>query len=750
MPYPYTYLDRMEEERDARYEQQHKGENMSSELVKSDDYNYKSFNFHEKQEQLVDIIVKKTGREERHYFRVLVAYKFAEIATHMRTSVNYLGSVVPANVYAVDLASSGFSKDRAMHLLDKDIFGGFRDRFKTTFKEVSELNLQNIADQKAILEDISITAAEFDIIKKFNGLPNFLYSFGESTIEGYKALRLKLSMAGIGATSYILGEAGSSMSRNADALTELLNTFDAGESKQKLVKNDSNDDMYGPVPSNLFMFGTQSKLFDGGKIEEDFFNLLEEGYGRRLFFGYVENIKSNTGDLSAEELYDIAMDTTTDLMIKTLHANFEHLSDISYYNKTMNISKDVAMLFIKYKQDCEAEADKFKPHETVKKAVVMHGYWRAVKLAGAYAFIDETNEITTEQAKAAIRLVEESNDKFNEIARRPTAYVKLIEYMADIDREVTQVELVENLPFYKGSEVQKKELMTLAIAHGYRNKIVVKKTYSDGVEFFKAERLEETDLSKIMVSWSTDITDGYTHQIAKFEDLYGMVCKGGFHYTVCTWKDGHRNSTNLDEKVGFNLCVLDIDNGVSLNTAKSLLDDYTYLMYETKRSTPTHNRFRIIIPLSHTLRLDKDNFKEFMKNVFEFMPFDVDDQTADVARKWLSNSSTPHYNKGKLLDVYDFLPKTKKQEEMKMRNDKITNSDSVQRYFLLNHESGRNNAALKYALMLLDNGHSSDEAILLVRDFNKKLVEPLSEQELTSTIFKTIYKREAELELNKD
>jgi len=745
MPYPYTYLDRMEDERDRRYEQR-KGDNMSKELVKTDEYNYKTFDFNDTQEQLVDILVKKTGRDERHYFRVLIAYKFAEIATHMRTNVDYLGSIVPANVYAVDLASSGFSKDRAMHLLDKEIFGGFRDKFKLVFKEISDLNLQNLADQKSVLEDMPLSSAEFEINRKFNSLPNFLYSFGESTIEGYKALRLKLSMAGIGATSYIIGEIGSSMTRNSDALTELLNTFDAGESKQKLVKNDSNDDMYGPVPSNLFMFGTQSKLFDGGKIEEDFFNLLEEGYARRLFFGYVENVQSSTKDLSPEELYDIAMDATTDVIIKTLHSNFEKFADASYYNQIKGMSKDVAMLFIKYKQDCEIEADNLKPHETVKKAVIMHGYWRAVKLAGSYAFIKDTKEITLEQAKAAIRLVEESNSKFDEIIRRPAAYVKLIEYMADIGREVTQVELVENLPFYKGSENQKRELMTLAIAHGYRNKIVVKRTYSDGVEFLKAERLIETDLDKIMVSWSTDITTDYQHNTAKFSDLYQLVCQDGYHYTVCAWKDGHRKADNLLEDIGFNLCVLDVDSGISLNQAKALLDDYTYLMYETKRSTPSHNRFRIIIPLSHTIKLDKDGFKDFMKNIFEFMPFDVDDQTADVARKWLSNKSEPHYNEGKLLDVYDFLPKTKKQEEMRIRTNKISNVDSIQRYFLLNMNNGRNNTLLKYALMLLDSGHTSDEAVLLVRELNNKLDEPLTEQELSSTIFKTIYRKEVEKE----
>jgi len=740
------YLDVMEDLRDERYEKNKKEKTMSESLVKEEDYNYSTFKFHEMQEDLVDILVKKTGKDERSYFRILVAYKMAEIASHMRTSVDYLGSEVPVNLYAVNLATSGFSKDMSMNILDKRIFGRFREAFeKHTLPSVAELNLQSMADLRVVADGIEQNKADRDVQFEYHNLPKFLYSFGAATIEGYKALRNKLSMAEIGATSYIIGEIGSSMQANAEALTELLNSYDMGLSKQKLIKNDSNAEMYGAVPSNLFMFGTQSKLFDGGKIEQDFFSLLEEGYGRRLFYGYVENIKASMAKLTPEELYDIQMDTTTDLMMTSLAASYEKLGDVGYANQKMTMTKEVSMLFIKYRSDCEDKTDEMKSHEDVKKAVTAHGYWRAVKLAGAYAFVDEMTEITMDHAKAAIALVEQSNQSFDDIAKRPTSYVKLINYMADVDREITQVELVENLPFYKGSEFQKKEMMTLALAHGYRNKIVVKKTYSDGVEFFRAERLDDTDLDKMSIAWSTDMTHGYVEHIGPWKELPEMICKTGYHYTVNTWEGGHRNGDNLIP--GFNMCILDVDGGTSIKAAQALLEEYEYIIYETKRSTPANNRFRVIIPLSHTLKLKRDDFKEFMNNVFEFMPFSVDDGTSDCARKWLSNTSTPILNNGKMLDVYDFLPNTKKQEEMHEASAKITDADSVQKYFLLNHSSGRNNAARDYAFMLLDNGHSSDEVILLARDFNSKLANPLSTKELSSTVFKSVYKKEAAMEL---
>ena len=632
-----------------------------------------------------------------------------------------------------------------MGFLDKNIFNNFRREFETnTFPSISELNLQAMADLRVVTEGIDQGKADRDVNFEFNNLPKFLYSFGSSTIEGYKALRNKLSMAEIGATSFTIDEIGSMMSANAEALASHLDSFDLGLSKQKLIKSDSNAEMYGSVPSNLFMFGTQAKLFDGGKIEQEFFNLLEEGYGRRLLFGYVENSNGLTAKLTPEELYDIQTDTTTDLLVKSISSSIGNLSDVGYVSQTMTMSKEVAMLFIKYRSDCDEKAELMKSHEDVRKAVVSHGYWRAIKLAGAYAFVDEATEVSIDHAKAAIALIEQSNVSFDDIAKRPTSYVKLINYMADVNREITQVELVENLPFYKGSEFQKKEMMTLALAHGYRNKIVVKKTYSDGVEFFKAERLDETTLDKIDISWSTDITMGYQKHTGPWTDLPDLICKTGFHYTVNDWKDGHRNGSNLIP--GFNICVLDVDNGTSIKAAQALLEEYEYIIYETKRSTPTNNRFRILIPLSHTLKLNEEDFKAFMSNVFDYMPFNVDEQTGNVSRKWLSNSSKPIVNNGKFLDVYDFLPNTKKQEEMKEASVRITDADSVQRYFLLNQDTGRNNCLIKYIFMLMDNNHSAEDAIVLARDMNSKFKEPLSSKELSATVFRTAYKRESELE----
>jgi hypothetical protein len=97
----------------------------------------------------------------------------------------------------------------------------------------------------------------------------------------------------------------------------------------------------------------------------------------------------------------------------------------------------------------------------------------------------------------------------------------------------------------------------------------------------------------------------------------------------------------------------------------------------------------------------------------------------------------------------DFIPNTPKENKYRDRVKKIGNSDTLQRWFLINYkdEDGRNNICIKYALALLDDGMSSENIRHSLYDFNSKLEQPLSELELESTVMKTIIKKEYEKEL---
>ena len=97
---------------------------------------------------------------------------------------------------------------------------------------------------------------------------------------------------------------------------------------------------------------------------------------------------------------------------------------------------------------------------------------------------------------------------------------------------------------------------------------------------------------------------------------------------------GYRDSEHVIP--GFNLAIIDVDGQISINSANWLLEGYKYLNYTTKRHTDKDNRFRIIFPLTHIVKLTPANYSKFMQNVYNLLPFSADSQTSDIARKWQS------------------------------------------------------------------------------------------------------------------
>jgi len=705
-------------------------------------------NFHPKMEEIVDLLVARTGTQDRNFFRIMVTYKFAEVATNMRANIHYAGTKnIPCNVYALDLAPSGYSKNASMNILDKDIFKGFKDLFmEETMKEVQDTSLARLAEGVSLSLGIEIEEAYAKIEKEYNNLPTFLYQFGASTIEGVKSLRTKLSMANIGATNNIMDEIGHNIMENKETMKLYFDTYDLGLSKNKLIKIDSNRDLSGAVPCNLFAFGTQSRLLDGATVEKTFFEFLEDGYGRRFLFGYVDGAEKKK--LTGAEKYAMIMDPKVENKLSDFNREFTYLADIENHDKEFKLSRVCTEKIMDYQTICEDRASELRDHESILKAVIEHSYWRVLKVAGAYAFIDASDEITESHIDNAIELAEMSIASFMTMLKRERPYEKLAKYISSAEGKLTQVDLTEDLAFYKGSETQRRDLMNMAVAFGYNNNIIIRKTIHDGIEFVEGETLKEVDKDNLTVSWSKDIAYNFKEKTElKSKDLYKVATSKGVHYCSHQFKGGHRNADNAEK--GFDILILDVDHGLPIEVCKTLLQEYEFTIVTTKRHTESNNRYRIMMPMSHELQLDKNEHKKFMKNVFDFMPFDCDEQTADISRKWQAFEGGVHiYNEGTLIDVLPFIPDTTKQERQRDLSKRYIGVESLQRWFLMNmnEEDGRNNMLIQYALALLDNGMTSDGIRHSVYDMNTKLNVPLNEREIDSTIMKTVLRKEFERE----
>ncbi len=714
----------------------------------------KSFNdmqFFPLQEELVSILTKKTQNHNPLFFRVLIAYHFARLASMMRVDIDTLDrGLIPINVYAIALSPSGSAKGFSTNIIEDHVINQFRETFThSTFPAIAMQSIDKLAVKRQTVT-VSYEDQLEKLEKEFQNLGPLVFSFDSGTSPAVKQMRHKLLMASAGSINLEIDEIGSNLVSNTEVLNTFLELYDVGKVKQKLVKNTNDnkrtEEIEGRTPTNMLLFGTPSKLLNGSTTETEFFSMLETGYARRCLFGYSRNLKKNQNQ-TPEEVFDMLTDVHSDITLAKVSNKLANLADPIHFKTKIKIDKAISLLNIEYKLICEQRAEEFRDFEEIQKAEMSHRYYKALKLAGAYAFIDGSYDITDMHLEAAIKLVEESGDSFNQILTRPKIHERVAKYLAATKIDVTQVDLMEDLPFYRGGAAQRKDIMSQAIAWGYKNNIIIKTSFSDNIEFFRGESLELTNMDSLICSHSTELATEYQPERAPWDDLHKLVTLTGHHYTAHHFMDGHRSSDKLIP--GFNLVILDVDTGISMSTAQMLLKDYKALFAHTKRSTPAHNRFRIILPLSHVIRLNSANYAKFMVNIFEWLPFEVDVATKDSARKWESFDGGYEYQDGEMLDAVLFIPETRKQEEQQQKLIDMANLNNLERWFLLNIGVGnRSNTLIRYAYVLVDSGHSFEAIKNLINQFNQKMKNPLPDEEIQNTILISVMRKVAEREMN--
>lgn len=693
----------------------------------------------------------KTQNDNPLFFRILTAYYFSKIASMMRTNIKtHDRGTIPVSLYAINLSVSGTGKGHSTNIMEEQVIHKFKKNFlNNTFEEVAKKNLAKLANFRATkyADDPDETLERVE--KEFDLLGPLLFSFDSGTTPAVKQMRHKLLMANAGSMNFECDEIGNNIASINELLTTFLELYDVGKVKQKLIKNTTenrrNEEIEGKTPTNMLLFGTPNKVLNGSKEEETFISMLDTGYARRCLFG-LQTKSNGFKDMSASDLYDIMTDTSSVDYLDAISNHFGNLADILNFNITLTMTKDVSLHIIEYKTHCTKIAYDLGDHEDILRTEIEHRYYKALKLAGAFAFINGDHEITEDILYSAIKLVEESGKAFESILSRDRNYVKLAKYIGGNKGELTQVDLTEDLPFYKGGEAQKRDLMNLAVAWGYKNNVVIRRAFRDGIEMLQGDCLEETNIDKVIISYSQELAAGYQPDVAPFKDLHKLTTLSGYHYTAHHFIDNYRSS--IKAIPGFNLLILDVDSGISMDTAKDLLSEYMALFATTKRHTPDNHRFRIIMPLSHTLKLVPENYSKFMMNVFNWLPFEVDEATKDISRKWMAYSGTYDYQDGKLLNALTFIPETSKEEEYKKLISDTSNLNNLERWFYTNTDNGnRSNQMIKYAYALVDKGLALEDIKNALYSFNHKIKDGLTETEINSTIListaKSIAKRDA-------
>jgi hypothetical protein len=308
------------------------------------DIDFSQYDYHPFSEELVQVLSTKTQSNNIDFFRILVAYYMAKIASTMRTNIEtHDRGRIPVNVYALNLAPSGTGKGYATYILEDKIIKPFKDEFMSdTFQIVAEKSLRALAVKRAS-GDVDDEDAEYDkATSEFEACGPMLFSFDSGTTPAIKQMRQKLLMAGSGAMSMEIDEIASNLLGNVEVLTTYLELYDVGRIKEKLIKNTAENKRIRPIdgktPANMMLFGTPNKMFEDPRLEEELLSMIDTGYGRRCLFGY-SRAALHASELTAEDLYDALTDTSVNTQLQDLSNAITDLADVSFFNINLEMSK---------------------------------------------------------------------------------------------------------------------------------------------------------------------------------------------------------------------------------------------------------------------------------------------------------------------------------------------------------------------------------------------------------------------------
>ena len=716
---------------------------------------FSTFAHHPTVEEISDVLCARTERKAKPFFRILTLYYLGIAASCMRAKIDSpVYGEIPINNYVVALATSGFGKGKSTGFMENEIMCDFRNSFRD-FVLPTQIDgrIEQLASRFAALKGTEEDKERASLQREVATLGEFPFVFDGGSESAIKQVRQLLLMADCGALNLQIDEIGLNLEKigTQEAMGAYLELYDLGMIKNKLLKNTSDNkrskEIEGKTPANMLLFGTPTKLLDSGPLEKKFTSMLETGYARRSLFAWSDASSSDVDERTVDEIYDAATSPMNIQATSKWRNHFAALADPMKLNWTISSTEETDKFLIEYKLDCMRRTRALSEFDEIRKAELEHRYFRVMKVAGSYAFVDESIVLTLDHVKAAIRLVEESGEGFQNLLNREPPHAKLARYIAGVDAELTHAELFNALPFYKASsKAERMDLLTMATSWGYRQHIILKKQYVDGIELISGETLKETSLDAVSLSYSADFAYHYEAGELAFEDLPGLTQEDGLHWSNHAFNNGHRCEDETIE--GFNLLVIDVDGESPMHMVHDLLDDYVFMTHTTKRHTPETNRFRLILPMNYQLKLDPDDFREFMRNVMEWLPFKVDESTIDRCRKWQTFSQGSHHMhlEGQLFDVLPFVPKTTRNEQRVQEIKELGSLDNLERWFAQRIADGnRNNQMVKFALALVDTGMPYAEVEQKVLQFNAKINNGLTDDELQRTVLVTAAKHAANL-----
>lgn len=725
---------------------------------------------------IVDLLVKAIPINtipDRMKLIISISEMISFASQFRRNIWHWDGFELPINATSFVIAGSGDGKDSAVKAV--------RRCFAVATSNIAE-------ERKTLAKKLAIAAAseagetppyEFENYKKFYTPPPPTL-IAPTTPQGLIQHLNDIADLPLGAGSIYAGELGDELATNANMLEIvkiIAEVFDTGDKESVYTKGkEFRSKEISAMPLSALFVGSPKYILYDYSVKKKFLIAFESKLARRSFFCYIPKPLPKVDNISLIEATkqerqlsvqaNIFKEQISDGVVKV--ANFHMRKG----NELIQIADEVQDLFNIYKLYNDRVSDTINHKYPLSKLVRKHLQWKSLKLAGAFAILEESDTIEIEHYISAIRFCEQldsdmlifEQDLFKE------QYEVFSDYMqtnaTDGKMSFTLHELRKSgyISAQGGPLAKMKELTHLASSYDPEGIY----TYdNDGVYYEKIIKVDGLTLSYLPVDNSKiekAVASGNEVAIAKEKELVAKSAVSGYipvtvhfadladmlvsdnAYSPFLFKDNTRGKDNIIS--GAKFIVLDIDkSNITYTEAHYILQDINHHIVQTSNKNNPF-KFRILIELDSVVEVNGMLWKHFYTSIAKSLSFTVD--VLPQSQIFYS------YADREILSVTDKSP-IEVRDHLMLAHDKVTEKPSLtekaltssQKLALLDDElttfsyafECKENGSLnmlKAAKHARDLGLPKDEIIELLYRINAYWVYPLDESRLQSTLISQI------------
>ena len=387
-------------------------------------------------------------------------------ATMARVRVNIPTGLMPVNGLTFVIAPSGMGKDKSVNEV-RSVFEPFYDRIHKYIQKIEYDNADEEGDYKTIRP---------------------LIGGSKPTMQGMLSHFSSLQPHRVGGGYIFSSEFGAELQKSA-AMLEVLELvsvlYDSGNYQPDYRVSDKlqMSELKGLNVTALFVSSPANIVDDQGTVQK-FYSEFKSKLSRRALFCYIDKAPKKT--MSVEDLLS-SENAHIDRSSKAKEQMHDYLSKFKLkLDNILELDPEVWDLYTILKEyfrlkaeDIENEAFKLNINDTP---------WRALKLAGAFAYLEQAKTVSIRHLSEALWCYAKYEDDMKEFSEliEMEEYEKFHKYM--IDNEVHEISFHElaKMGFVK---------MTTTVGKQVEQMLLMANTLSDGVYQIRQSKVfASTDL----------------------------------------------------------------------------------------------------------------------------------------------------------------------------------------------------------------------------------------------------------------